>query len=268
MDWILVVRFLVPSPTVESALPSYDPSPIPVPAVLHSPSRPNAVPASPAIRLHAPTTAATAAASPKVAKGARFADDSEDEPSSGTPTVARQANNVTFQARPGAGFSENSSGSIPTYPTFADYRQSQHGNLDAFAQRIKRAFATSQQQQQEQELRRQQKLEEERQIQEMGMVGLDMKPLDAESKSVKSLSDSVKPDINDNSNNNNNRRLSTSSANIFSDLADRIRSGFNRPQSNFQTRSSTDVQGEAHDNNNHTQDSQAQQSGINATDSA
>ncbi|KAF9985903.1 hypothetical protein BGZ79_005387, partial [Entomortierella chlamydospora] len=264
----LVVRFLVPSPAVESALPSYDPSPIPVPAILHSPSRPNAVPASPAIRLHAPTTTATATASPKVAKGARFADDSDDEPSSGTPTVARQTNNVTFQARPGAGFSEDSSGSIPAYPTFADYRQSQHGNLDAFAQRIKRAFATSQQQQQEQELRRQQKLEEEQQIQEMGMVGLDMKPLDAESKSVRSLSDSVRPDTNNNNNsNNNNRRLSTSSANIFSDLADRIRNGFNRSQNNLQTRSSTDVQGETHDNNNHTQDSQAQQSGINATDS-
>ncbi|KAF9344791.1 hypothetical protein BGX26_003906 [Mortierella sp. AD094] len=258
----LVVRFLVPSPTVESTLPSYDPSPIPEPAILHTPSRANAVPTSPAIRLHTPTTAT---AGPKVAKGARFADDSENELSSGTPSTPteRHTNNVTFQARPGAGYTEDSSRSVSAYPTYADYRQSQHGNFDAFAQRIKRAFATSQQQQQEQELRRQQELEQQH-MQELGMVGLDLRSVDTESKNVNvstaTLPSSARHDA------NNNRRLSASSVNIFSDLADRIRNGFSRSQSNLPARSSTDAQGETRGNNSYMQDSQTQHFGVNATE--
>ncbi|KAF9922590.1 hypothetical protein FBU30_007275 [Linnemannia zychae] len=182
----LIVRFLVPSPNIEPVLPTYTPSPIPVPTVLHSPSRPNAIPASSALRLH-PTSSAIAPAItvPRSGSGlgtetgprmttiipedtrsgtgqltARYTDngnypDSNRSMENGyslcrfSPSVpsagrsSNQTNSVTFQARP-RGNTVDSTQSAE-FPTFAAYRQSQHGNFEALAQRFKRAFAISQQ---------------------------------------------------------------------------------------------------------------------------
>ncbi|KAK3809103.1 MAG: hypothetical protein JOS17DRAFT_765261 [Linnemannia elongata] len=185
----LVVRFLVPSSKFETTLPTYTPSPIPVPIVLHSPSRPNAVPTSPAIRLHSagstvgPATTVPglsgSGSAPRVTitapggvggtgrRSARFADDGDDtdgdietvssryySPSTPTSRTSHHSNNVTFQARP-RGYTADSAQSAE-FPTFAAYRQSQHGNFEALAQRFKRAFAISQQtteqQQQQQQM--------------------------------------------------------------------------------------------------------------------
>ncbi|KAG0282659.1 hypothetical protein BGZ96_000259 [Linnemannia gamsii] len=166
----LVVRFLVPSPKIETTLPTYTPSPIPIPVVLHSPGRPNAVPTSPAIRLHpagsvvAPVTSAGELSgsrhTPRVTitapggtgqRSARFVDDGEDTDSDmnssryspSISTSRTQQSNVTFQTRP-RGYTTDSAHSAE-FPTFAAYRQSQHGNFEALAQRFKKAFALSQQ---------------------------------------------------------------------------------------------------------------------------
>ncbi|KAG0364305.1 hypothetical protein BC939DRAFT_447307 [Gamsiella multidivaricata] len=59
---------------------------------------------------------------------------------------------VTFQTRP-RGLTGDSTNS-EAYPTFAAYRQAQHANFDAFAQRIRRALETANvQQQREQQAR-------------------------------------------------------------------------------------------------------------------
>ncbi|KAK3826756.1 MAG: hypothetical protein J3R72DRAFT_457481 [Linnemannia gamsii] len=176
----LVARFLVPSPKIEPTLPTYTPSPIPVPAVLHSPSRPNAVPNSPAIRLHPTGSAvapvATVATVPRSGSGpvlgagprvtitapggerrtARFADGSEgsDGENNSSPGSGGRNNNVTFQTRP-RGYTTDSAHSAE-FPTFAAYRQSQRGNFDALAQRFKRAFAISQQTSEQQQHQQQQ----------------------------------------------------------------------------------------------------------------
>ncbi|KAG0078719.1 hypothetical protein BGZ93_002435 [Podila epicladia] len=176
----LIVRFLVPSPRVESTLPTYTPSPIPVPVVLHSPSRSSAKPSSPAIRLHPSSVhgATPSSGTARSGRGARFAvaddgdgDDSYDnedyedndtkDGSLTTPaqqtTTRSNSNTVKFQTRP-RGNTGDSTNSL-NYPTFAAYRQAQHGNFDAFAQRIKRAFISQQQQQQE-EMEKQKQLQE------------------------------------------------------------------------------------------------------------
>ncbi|KAG0364076.1 hypothetical protein BC939DRAFT_502957 [Gamsiella multidivaricata] len=224
----LLVRFLVPSPKTESTLPTYDPSPIPEPAVLYSPSRADALPTSPAIRLH-PSSGPTAV------RGARFADSDEiiqpledisnlDSP----PNPKHPTNNVTFQVRP-QGSRADSSTSEAAYPTFAAYRQSQHGNFDAFAQRLKRTFATSQQQQQKQPEQQGQ----EQSVQQIagestgaGSEGVHLQPLmpDGTNKSV------------------NTRSRSGSAASILEDLAERIRNGsiFSRSQNLGSTQPSTD----------------------------
>ncbi|KAK3812563.1 MAG: hypothetical protein J3R72DRAFT_498645 [Linnemannia gamsii] len=153
--WIvfsLIVRFLVPSPIVESTLPIYTHSPIPEPVVFYSPTRSDATPAAPAIRLH-PSSAATPRP-PKTGGGARFADDTATAAGTGADTNDSSAqsaihSNVTFQTRPRGNTADSTSSFA--YPTFAAYRQAQHVNFDAFAQRVKRAFALSQQQQQEQQ---------------------------------------------------------------------------------------------------------------------
>ncbi|KAG0041254.1 hypothetical protein BGZ83_002096 [Gryganskiella cystojenkinii] len=163
----LFVRFCVSSPRVESSLPIYTPSPIPVPVVLHSPKRSDAQPTSPAIRLQS-----SSATSPNPNGGtvrqtrARFADADSNQDSSddhdGHHTNGRAANNVTFQARP-RGYtagSTNSESGGPAYPTFAAYRQAQHGNFEAFTQRIKRAFAISQQEEELQRIQQQREQEE------------------------------------------------------------------------------------------------------------
>ncbi|OAQ32087.1 hypothetical protein K457DRAFT_135424 [Linnemannia elongata AG-77] len=185
----LVVRFLVPSPKVVTTLPTYTSSPIPTPIVLHSPSRPNAVPTSPAIRLHpagsavGPVTTTPglpgSGSTPRVTvtapggaggtgrRSARFAGDGDDtdgdintgsspyySPSTPTSRTSHHSNNVTFQTRP-RGYTSDSA----EFPTFAAYRQSQHGNFEALAQRFKRAFAISQQ-----------TTEQQQQLQQMAMM--------------------------------------------------------------------------------------------------
>ncbi|GJJ76166.1 hypothetical protein EMPS_08525 [Entomortierella parvispora] len=252
----LVVRFLIPSPKVESSLPIYTPSPIPVPVVLHSPALPNAVPFSPAIRLH-PSAAGESNGNPARTRGARFADDTNDDQDGEGQHGGRTTNNVTFQTRP-RGYtvdSTNSEGGGPAYPTFADYRQAQQGNLEAFAQRIKRVFANSQQQQQElleQQQMEQQQSEQEAQLAAMaaggGNTGIHMQ----------SLSPGSALNISQSDQNASNRSLagspqqqsttrsrSASAASILGDFAERIKNGtlFSRSQTSIlPIRSATDSQ--------------------------
>ncbi|KAF9150781.1 hypothetical protein BG015_007403 [Linnemannia schmuckeri] len=172
---------------METTLPTYTPSPIPVPVFLHSPSRSNAVPYSPAIRLHPAGSAVGPASTPGLSgpgsaprvivtapggaggtawRSARFVDDGDDTTgnmdnnssryslsTSTTGHTSHQSNNVTFQTR-SRGYTIDSAHSAE-FPTFAAYRQSQHGNFEALAQRFKRAFVISQQtneQQQQQQM--------------------------------------------------------------------------------------------------------------------
>ncbi|KAF9323496.1 hypothetical protein BG006_001399 [Podila minutissima] len=186
----LTVRFLVPSPRVESTLPTYTPSPIPVPVVLHSPSRSGAMPTSPAIRLHPSSVhgATPSSGTAKSGRGARFAVDDDDDDSydneedyedidtkDGSLTTPAQhtttksnSNTVKFQTRP-RGNTGDSNNTL-NYPTFAAYRQAQHGNFDAFAQRIKQAFISQQQQQEE--------MERQKQLQEQGRDAFMMQTQD------------------------------------------------------------------------------------------
>ncbi|KAI1314974.1 hypothetical protein EDD11_001458 [Mortierella claussenii] len=252
----LVVRFLVPSPTVEPSLPVYTHSPIRTPVILHSPTRSNAQPLSPAIRLHpTSTTSLTAAAgvaeaagdgslssaAPAVTKGARFADPEETE------TPARAHHNVTFQTRPRGNTTDSTNST--TYPTFAAYRQAQHGNFDAVAQRVKRAFAISQQQQQrfkeEEELRRQQQLElEQQQLQQRQqqqlLQGSPLRPPNARTQSYSgALAASAAAESPGIKANSGTRSRSASAASMIGDIADRIKNGtfFRRPSVNPTTMS-------------------------------
>ncbi|KAG0316472.1 hypothetical protein BGZ99_006865 [Dissophora globulifera] len=253
----LVVRFLVPSPKAVSTLPTYTPEPIPEPVFLHSPSRADALPSSPAIR------SSTAISQRAVVRGPRFANDDDDivveEASALSPTIAATPaaagagrNNVTFQAHLG-GYASGSNSSEAAYPTFAAYRQSQRGNFDAFAQRIKRAFETSQQEreqlQQQQQLK--QELQDQQQVGQVGQAGnegLGLQPLTQAAGSVRSINNTANTSTvslsNDPNPNSTAWSRSTSGAvSVFGDLAERIRNGsiFTRSQ-NFlpATRSSAD----------------------------
>ncbi|KAG0287896.1 hypothetical protein BGZ96_008260 [Linnemannia gamsii] len=237
--WIvfsLIVRFLVPSPVVESTLPIYTHSPIPDPVVLYSPTRSDATPAAPAIRLH-PSSAAVPR-SPGRAGGARFADDpTVDKAAAGTDTTGGALqNNVTFQTRPRGNTADSTSSFA--YPTFAAYRQAQHVNFDAFAQRVKRAFALSQQQQQEQqreleeqELQKQQlaqqqqldDLAEPKQQQQQQPLSLDQqRPSNSRSNSTSAVPSST---LSTNAPAPGTRSRSSSAASMMSDLAERIKTG-------------------------------------------
>ncbi|KAF9290739.1 hypothetical protein BGZ68_006136 [Mortierella alpina] len=219
----LAVRFLVPSPRVESSLPVYTHSPIPVPVVLHSPTRSDALPSSPAIRLHPSTAAGAAVSSPPAAvtKGARFAD-AEEAPES----PSRPQNNVSFQTRPRGNTTDSTNSQ--TYPTFAAYRQAQHVNFDAFAQRVKRAFALSQQQQeQEKELRDQE--EAMKQQHEQGQQGdLYLRPTNPRQNSSSSV---VPAPASTGTTTSGTRSRSASAASMIGDFAERIKNGtlFRRP---------------------------------------
>ncbi|KAI8599431.1 hypothetical protein EDD21DRAFT_379903 [Dissophora ornata] len=252
----LIVRFLVPSPTIESTLPTYTPEPIPEPVFLHSPSRADAVPISPAIRQHHPSpvltntgtdTEATPVSPKEVAHrgglGARFADDIITVESGGSAGIesptGRHANNVTFQR----GYTTDSNNSEAAYPTYAAYRQSQHGTYEAFAQRIKKAFATSQQEKENQQLKEEEEME---QAMTTGGEGIGLQSLVPTGPGYSS------------DNNNNSLNASTTSlpskgrsrsgsgaTNIFGGLAERIRDGslFTRSQTFVPSRrSSTDPQ--------------------------
>ncbi|KAF8979599.1 hypothetical protein BGZ46_005213 [Entomortierella lignicola] len=261
----LVARFLVPSPTIESALPSYDPSPIPEPVNLYTPSRPGAVPTSPAIRLNSPTlsnSATITTVTAPVKKGPKFADDIDGIETIPNTPIERQTNNVRFQARPSAYTRDSDDNSVTAFPTFADYRQSQHGNFEAFAQRIKKTFASSQQQQQQQQQQREQQRQQEQKGNNLvGLISLDIEQNGTNNiESATSLSDRKNnngDDINGGGN-TNTRRQSTSSVSIFLDLADRIRSGslFSRSQNNLTKISlTTDTPSESRLNNSSNNDS-------------
>ncbi|KAF9537285.1 hypothetical protein EC957_008509 [Mortierella hygrophila] len=235
--WIafsLIVRFLVPSPVVESTLPIYTHSPIPDPVVLYSPTRSNATPAAPAIRLH-PSSAATPRA-PGRTGGARFADDPVDVDAAAAGTGGAIRNNVTFQTRPRGNTADSTSSFA--YPTFAAYRQAQHVNFDAFAQRVKRAFALSQQQQQEQqreleeqELQKQQlalqqldeELDELKQQQQQHPLSLDQqRPTNSRSNSTSAVPSST---LATNAPATGTRSRSSSAASMMSEFAERLKTG-------------------------------------------
>ncbi|KAF9204646.1 hypothetical protein BGZ49_005050 [Haplosporangium sp. Z 27] len=303
--WIafsIVVRYLVPSLSVEPTLPIYTHSP-PVPKVLHSPNSADAQPLSPAIRIHPsslktllpppPNTATTIKTNNdnnkklegeelinsnnnvsnntdkvipssynKGPRATRFAD-LEESPA---PTQQEQHRhrNVTFQTRPRAGTTDSTTSTNSTvFPTFAAYRQSQQSNrgIDAFALRVKKAFAISQQQKEQariQEILRRQQLEEEeeeRRLQEeerMQLQQLEQQQQQAEQQqqdgnmfsrrtrfrsassalplsSLPSFSNVPKPTTAS----TGNRSRSASAASMFSDIAERIKNGslFKRPPS-------------------------------------
>ncbi|KAG0091309.1 hypothetical protein BGZ93_008900, partial [Podila epicladia] len=135
----LFARFCVPSPRIESSLPIYTHSPIPVPVALHIPAKSDALPSAPAIRLHPSSPIASMPSTPRTA---RFAIEDDLTP--------QHTNHVSFQTRP-RGNTADSTNSL-VYPTYAAYRQAQHVNFEAFAQRVRRAFTLSQEQEQQQQL--------------------------------------------------------------------------------------------------------------------
>ncbi|KAF9125152.1 hypothetical protein BGW39_007621 [Mortierella sp. 14UC] len=243
--WIafsLIVRFLVPSPIVESSLPIYTHSPIPDPVVLYSPTRSDATPAAPAIRLH-PSSAAIPR-TPRATGGARFADDTfaaaAGTGSADTNDAAAPIhNNVTFQTRPRGNTADSTSSFA--YPTFAAYRQAQHVNFDAFAQRVKRAFALSQQQQQQeqqreleqQELQKQQLALAQQQDEQQGepkhqqqqplSLG-QQRPTNSRSNSASAVPSSTLSTFNNN-NTPGTRSRSSSAASMIGDFAERLKAG-------------------------------------------
>lgn len=223
-----------------------------MPVVLHSPTRSNAVPTAPAIRLH-PSTAGDPNGNPARPRGARFADDYSDGHDDDGHHGGRATNNVTFQTRP-RGYTADSTNSEggPAYPTFAAYRQAQHGNLEAFGQRIKRAFATSQQQQLEQQQFEQHQREHEAQLAALAAAGggnaeIHMQSLSPgpahniggqfdQNGSTRSLVGSSQQE-------STTRPRSASAANIIGDFAERIKNGtlFSRSQTSIlPTPSATD----------------------------
>ncbi|KAI8351986.1 hypothetical protein B0O80DRAFT_499894 [Mortierella sp. GBAus27b] len=222
-------QFCVPSPQFESTLPVYTHSPIPTPAVFHTPARSDAVPAAPAIRLHPAAEGSTSS----VTKGARFADP-EDEQTGGEgltpPAPAARGHNVKFQTRPRANTADSTNSLV--YPTFAAYRQAQHGNIEAFTQRVKRAFALSQQQQRQQhddELKQQQLEQEQQQKQGHESQELQVRPPNSRTQSSSSIQSALSPPP-------GTRSRSASAASMLSDFAERIKSGsfFKRsPSSNL-----------------------------------
>ncbi|KAG0079517.1 hypothetical protein BGZ93_000397 [Podila epicladia] len=174
----LGMRYGVASYTVESTLPIHTPTPAP-PLLLHSPTGRNAVPAAPAIKISSVQYSTSTEEDPED-------DDAEYQhkhqlhsqppsptaapPSSpvnfGPPSpringVAFAGGGVKFQTRPRGMTSDSTNSDI--YPTYATYRQQQHANFDAFAQRIRKALETAnaQHRQEQEELLAQQKREAE-----------------------------------------------------------------------------------------------------------
>ncbi|CAO3565230.1 unnamed protein product [Mortierella alpina] len=253
----LAVQFLVPSPRVESSLPIYTHSPIPVPVVLHTPTRSDALPSSPAIRLHPSTAAGAAVSSPPAAvtKGARFA-----EPEEAPESSSRPQNNVSFQTRPRGNTTDSTNSQ--TYPTFAAYRQAQHVNFDAFAQRVKRAFALSQQQQQQQQELEQQELEQQKELrdqeealkqQEQGQQGdLYLRPTNPRQNSSSSV---VPAPASTGTTATGTRPRSASAASMIGDFAERIKNGalFRRP-SVLNSNSSVGADGQIGNSNSNSHD--------------
>ncbi|KAG0023829.1 hypothetical protein BGZ80_007851 [Entomortierella chlamydospora] len=230
---ILIVRFLVPSPNVESSLPVYTHSP-PVPSappVLHTPNRSDAQPLTSAIKTHSSITKGEDDKIPS--KGTRFADP-EDSPPPGQEEHQPRNRNVTFQTRPRADTAESSNSVV--FPTFAAYRQAQSNKtMDAFAKRVKKAFVLSQQQQEqariEEILRRQQAEEEEeerqlRELEEQQQQQQQRQQQDIPMPTTRQRSSSnALPMSSPSVPAGGNRLRSSSAASMFSDIAERIRNG-------------------------------------------
>ncbi|KAF9162050.1 hypothetical protein DFQ26_003902 [Actinomortierella ambigua] len=209
----LVVRFAIPSPRVESTLPTYTHAPVPTP-VLHTPKK-NAVPAAPAIRVYSSeseilpghddphqqsrkkksarlilidgdnyqgegqeTSSSSRSSSDSIEYGTKdsrhmnetkgaydnvhvytptiaisMANEDDDQatthpgPPPPTPSVSngvKKSNlNVTFEHNGRPQHQRLNSGASDTFPTYAAYRQAQHGSFDTFAQRIRRALTAA-----------------------------------------------------------------------------------------------------------------------------
>ncbi|GJJ67865.1 hypothetical protein EMPS_00211 [Entomortierella parvispora] len=244
----LMVRFLIPSPRTESTLPVYNPSPIPTPVVFYSPNRSDALPASPAIRL---PSAAALVDEKQPQRGARFAseiedfDDDDDSSTQGARHQQHNSNNVTFQTRPRG----NTTDSLE-YPTFAAYRQAQHVNFDAFAQRVKKAFALKQDQErkerEEEKLALQQLQLQEEQVAAAAAAAaaaaLSTASLQPQHRLLRpgnsrSQSSSMVPAASNNGKSSGTRSRSSSAAGMIGDFAERIKSGsslfFRRSSSSF-----------------------------------
>ncbi|KAG0369135.1 hypothetical protein BGZ54_000249 [Gamsiella multidivaricata] len=246
LTFSLIARFLVPSPQVESTLPIYTHTPIPTPVILHTPTRSDALPSSPAIRLYPSTTAGKPSALPVVVKGARFTDESPSSENQveGSLPVRSERHNVTFQTRPRGNTTDSTNSMV--YPTYAVYRQAQHGNFEAFTQRVKRAFAISQQQQQQQQqqlqLEQQQQQEEmKRQQSEQGQPSQDMQLRPTNPRTLSSSSVRAKSSTNNSSSSNGTRLRSASAASMIGDIAERIKNGsfFRRSSINPTTTAAT-----------------------------
>ncbi|KAF9425211.1 hypothetical protein BGZ76_003379, partial [Entomortierella beljakovae] len=231
----LFVRFVVPSPNIEPSLPVYTPSPS-VPQELHSPNRPDAQPVTSAIRHNTSSTGVKVLTNRVGAKGGpRFEEIGKElQEEQQQQQQQQKTRNVTFQTRPRAGTTDSTSSMV--FPTFLDYRQSQNNSMDAFAQRIKRAFVLSRREQEqariEEELKRQQ-LEEEQEEEEerlrlqeqeqQSQQEIRLQPRNTgrlrSSSNVLPVTSSSVPKQ------GTNRLRSSSTASMFSDIAERIKNG-------------------------------------------
>jgi hypothetical protein len=200
----------------------------------HSPARSDAVPAAPAIRLHPPSSGGGASVTPAesavvVTKGARFAQDPvATDDNNNNEGLSPPSRGVTFQTRPRGNTADSTNSTA--YPTFAAYRQAQHGNFEAMAQRVKRAFALSQQQQRQQreeeeaeELKRQQMeqaLQQEKDAQE-----LQVRPIHSRTPSSTSTlrGGALSPPVPTAA--SGTRSRSASAASMIGDFAERIKNG-------------------------------------------
>ncbi|KAF9290397.1 hypothetical protein BGZ68_007158 [Mortierella alpina] len=163
---------------IESTLPVHTPTPAP-PVIRHTPANRSALPVAPAIKTSSPSsptpytissaadaadhsTGAIALETRPQRPGARFVDSHDPTVTESDPQERKGAQNaavVTFQTRPRALTGDSTNSAV--YPTYATYRQSQHGNFDAFAQRIRRALESAHAENQLQQQRQEQKEQEE-----------------------------------------------------------------------------------------------------------
>lgn len=182
----LGMRYGVASHTVESTLPIHTPTPAP-PILLHSPTGRNAVPAAPAIKIssahHSTTTEEdqddgqddeyqlkhqhhlrTQPPSPPAVPPSSPVNFGPSSPRINGVTFSENGGGVKFQTRPRGMTGDSTNSQI--YPTYATYRQQQHANFDAFAQRIRKALETAnaQHRQEQEELLEKQRREAEEQI--------------------------------------------------------------------------------------------------------
>ncbi|KAF9180984.1 hypothetical protein BGZ51_005771 [Haplosporangium sp. Z 767] len=148
-------------------------------------------------------------------RGARFADDTisnrdtdldQDGNTLNTPTSSpnninknnntnsndsngENGNAVKFQTRPRGLTGDSTNSEI--YPTFATYRQAQHANFDAFAQRIRRALETANAQNRREQLEQEERLRQQQGGEaqdESRNAGVESSSMDQTSKPLSALS--------------------------------------------------------------------------------